>query len=87
MLGHWTWYPATSPMPMACAEPVARITGQKPSSKDSCGAFAAGSPLRLALPQIVDESRLPGEPAEGVADIHFHPALPRTARLNLSLTF
>jgi outer membrane cobalamin receptor len=32
-------------------------------------------------------SRLPGEPAEGVADIHFHPTLPRTARLNLNLTF
>ena len=26
-------------------------------------------------------SRLPGEPAGGVDDIHFHPALPRTARL------
>jgi outer membrane receptor protein involved in Fe transport len=33
------------------------------------------------------ESRLPGEAPEGVADIHFHPALPRTARLNLSMTF
>jgi outer membrane receptor protein involved in Fe transport len=28
-------------------------------------------------------SRLPGEPAGGIADIHFHPALPRTARINL----
>ncbi len=28
-------------------------------------------------------SRLPGEPAGGVDDIHFHPALPRTARLAL----
>ncbi len=26
-------------------------------------------------------SRLPGEPAQGVDDIHFHPAEPRTARL------
>ena len=33
------------------------------------------------------DSRLPGEPADGVADLHFHPALPRTARLNLSLAF
>jgi len=28
-------------------------------------------------------SRLPGEPAGGVEDIHFHPAVPRTARLSL----
>jgi outer membrane receptor protein involved in Fe transport len=32
-------------------------------------------------------SRLPGEPAAGVSDIHLHPALPRTARLNLRLGF
>jgi outer membrane receptor protein involved in Fe transport len=32
-------------------------------------------------------SRLPGEQAEGVEDIHFHPALPRTARLNLIIGF
>ena len=28
-------------------------------------------------------SRLPGEPLGGVDDIHFHPAVPRTARLSL----
>ncbi len=33
------------------------------------------------------ESRLPGESAAGVADIHFHPTLPRTARVNVSLAF
>jgi outer membrane receptor protein involved in Fe transport len=27
------------------------------------------------------ESRLPGEPAEGVADVHLHPAEPRSVRL------
>ena len=32
-------------------------------------------------------SRLPGEPAEGVDDIHFHPALPRTARVSLIVGF
>jgi len=32
-------------------------------------------------------SRLRGEPADGVNDIHLHPALPRTARLNLIVTF
>jgi outer membrane receptor for monomeric catechols len=31
-------------------------------------------------------SRLPGEPAAGVADRHFHPAEPRTLRLGLSLS-
>lgn len=32
-------------------------------------------------------SRLAGEPAGGVEDVHFHPTLPRTARLNLIVGF
>lgn len=32
-------------------------------------------------------SRLPGEPLAGVDDIHFHPTLPRTARVNLIVAF
>jgi hypothetical protein len=28
-------------------------------------------------------SRLPGEPAEGVDDIHTHPTIPRTARISV----
>jgi len=32
-------------------------------------------------------SRLPGEPDQGVADIHTHPALPRSAWLGLQLSF
>ena len=32
-------------------------------------------------------SRLPGEPAEGVDDIHTHPAIPRTARVTLQVSF
>ncbi len=32
-------------------------------------------------------SRLPGEPADGVNDIHFHPVEPRTARLTLTARF
>ena len=32
-------------------------------------------------------SRLRGEPAAGVDDIHVHPTLPRTARVNLLLGF
>jgi len=32
-------------------------------------------------------SRLPGEPLTGVEDIHTHPTLPRTARLNLIVGF
>lgn len=30
-------------------------------------------------------SRLPGEPADGVEDVHFHPVIPRTARLALTV--
>ncbi len=33
------------------------------------------------------ESRLPGEPAAGVDDVHFHPAEPRTWRLNVVRRF
>jgi outer membrane receptor protein involved in Fe transport len=32
-------------------------------------------------------SRLPGEPGAGVDDFHFHPVLPRSARLNLIVGF
>ncbi len=32
-------------------------------------------------------SRLPGEPADGVEDIHTHPAVPRTVRLSLNFHF
>jgi hypothetical protein len=32
-------------------------------------------------------SRLPGEPADGVNDLHFHPAEPRTLRLTLTRQF
>lgn len=32
-------------------------------------------------------SRLPGEPADGVKDIHTHPALPRSARLGIQFSF
>ena len=32
-------------------------------------------------------SRLPGESLDGVNDIHLHPTLPRTARLNLVIGF
>jgi outer membrane receptor protein involved in Fe transport len=32
-------------------------------------------------------SRLPGEPAGGVNDIHFHPALPRTVRVGVVVGF
>ena len=32
-------------------------------------------------------SRLAGEPSGGIADIHSHPAIPRTVRLDLQLTF
>jgi outer membrane receptor protein involved in Fe transport len=32
-------------------------------------------------------SRLPGEPAQGVADVHLHPTVPRTVRLSTIVTF
>jgi hypothetical protein len=32
-------------------------------------------------------SRLPGEPASGVEDVHLHPSLPRSGRVTLQLSF
>ena len=32
-------------------------------------------------------SRLPGEPLGGITDVHFHPTLPRSARVNLVVGF
>ena len=32
-------------------------------------------------------SRLPGEPLDGVNDIHTHPSIPRTARVSLQFAF
>jgi hypothetical protein len=32
-------------------------------------------------------SRLPGEAADGVADVHTHPTLPRTLRLSMRWRF
>jgi hypothetical protein len=32
-------------------------------------------------------SRLPGEPEEGIEDVHSHPALPRSVRVGLQLSF
>ena len=32
-------------------------------------------------------SRLPGEPDEGIEDVHTHPALPRSVRIGLQLSF
>jgi len=33
------------------------------------------------------ESRLPGEPAEGVEDLHYHPVEPRMVRVSVSYHF
>jgi hypothetical protein len=33
------------------------------------------------------ESRLPGEPPEGVADVHVHPGEKRSLRISLSHSF
>jgi hypothetical protein len=32
-------------------------------------------------------SRLRGEPESGIADVHLHPTLPRTARISLTASF
>jgi hypothetical protein len=32
-------------------------------------------------------SRLPGEPADGVDDVHFHPVEPRTVRAGVKINF
>ncbi|MEA2691655.1 MAG: hypothetical protein QOJ16_1042 [Acidobacteriota bacterium] len=59
--------------------------------------LANGLDLRLDVFNLLDRpvsdvdyfyaSRLPGEPAEGVYDVHFHPAEPREARLTAEWRF
>jgi len=36
---------------------------------------------------IASVSRLPGEPADGVDDVHFHPVEPRTLRATIRRQF
>jgi Carboxypeptidase regulatory-like domain/TonB-dependent Receptor Plug Domain len=55
------------------------------------------SDINFLIPDLFDDavsdidyyfaSRLPGEPLGGVNDVHSHPAVPRTARFSLSLSF
>ena len=63
------------------------------------GGYALSAQLRLsidvfnALNARVSDidyfyvSRLRGEPESGIADVHLHPALPRTARVTLAASF
>jgi hypothetical protein len=54
---------------------------------------AAANVSRTSLARMVSDidyfyaSRLPGEPADGVEDIHTHPALPRSARIGIQFSF
>jgi hypothetical protein len=43
--------------------------------------------LGVAISQFFFASRLPGEPAEGVGDIHFTPGTPRSFLGGLALRF
>ena len=54
--------------------------------------LAPGEGFNLANRKAADidyyyPSRLPGEPAEGVADLHFHPVEPRNFRLGATWKF
>ena len=61
----------------------------------SAGYHFGNTRLTLALLNAFDEdasdiqyyyeSRLPGEPAEGIADLHFHPAEPRQLRFSIDV--
>jgi hypothetical protein len=42
---------------------------------------------QIAISDYFYTSRLPGEPMDGVTDIHTHPTLPRTARVGLHVGF
>jgi hypothetical protein len=59
--------------------------------------FASGVRLEMAVLNLLDSdaadiqyyyaSRLPGEPAGGIEDVHFHPAEPRQIRASLQWVF
>ena len=53
----------------------------------SCSKSSTCSTPRSSDIDYFYASRLPGEPAEGVEDIHTHPALPRTVRVGLQVGF
>jgi outer membrane receptor protein involved in Fe transport len=66
-------------------------------SADVRYAFGTGWSLGAAIFNLLDKKanameyfyvdRLPGEPSEGIADLHFHPLEPISARITVSKTF
>jgi hypothetical protein len=61
---------------IACREPL-----------DSSLKVSISSTPRVSDIDYFYVSRLAGEPLDGIADLHTHPALPRTIRVGVQLSF
>jgi hypothetical protein len=76
---------------------VIKSSGDKEWNMNVGYDFGAGIKAQLEIVNVLDSKddaaeywyadRLPGEPAEGVADLHIHPLEPRSFRFTLSKTF
>ena len=73
----------SEPSAVANAEAGFRLTSQARLVLDVLNVFSA----RYSDIDYYYASRLPGEPAEGIEDIHTHPLQPRTARISLRFDF
>ncbi len=70
-----------------------RATAATLFNADAGWQLGSGIRFQLSLLNVFDakasdiqyyySSRLPGEPADGVADVHFHPAEPRQVRASI----
>ena len=78
---------------MITSHSVAADSVTPPIMPDTMAAMPArGRAMALLNAKVADiddyyTSRLPGEPAYGVDDLHTHPAQPRTFRLGVRVTF
>jgi outer membrane receptor protein involved in Fe transport len=76
---------------------VIKSSGDKEWNMNVGYDFGAGIKAQLEIVNVLDSKddaaeywyadRLPGEPAEGVADLHVHPLEPRSFRFTVSKTF
>jgi hypothetical protein len=68
---------------LASAQAIYRLSGRLRLQVELLNALDA----RASDVEYFYSSRLPGEPAEGVADVHLHPVAPRTVRVGIKTTF
>ena len=82
--------PSSRTIPCVRRRPASSTSRPGTSWRGTCASTVDIFNLLNARDSDIDyyyASRLPGEPAGGVNDIHSHPALPRTVRVGFSVAF